>query len=97
LVLALAYLPGGFIRHFNRFGDYSYGLYIYAFPVQQSIAALIPGVGVAAMIALSFVVSLLLSIMSWHLIEKRALALKGSYAKVQALFRLPAFMQKKEA
>lgn len=34
LVLYLAYVPGGWLRRYNRMGDYSYGLYIYAFPVQ---------------------------------------------------------------
>jgi peptidoglycan/LPS O-acetylase OafA/YrhL len=38
----LAYVPSGWIRKYNRVGDYSYGIYIYAFPVQQSVAALIP-------------------------------------------------------
>lgn len=35
-VFVLSYLPGGIVRYYNRLGDYSYGLYIYAFPVQQS-------------------------------------------------------------
>src|SRR4029078_284798 len=39
LLFYCAYVPGGFIRRYNRVGDYSYGVYIYAFPVQQSIAA----------------------------------------------------------
>jgi len=30
----LAYIPGGVIRRFNELGDYSYGIYIYAFPLQ---------------------------------------------------------------
>jgi peptidoglycan/LPS O-acetylase OafA/YrhL len=75
----LAYVPAGFIRKFNVLGDYSYGIYIYAFPVQQSVAALIPGVSVLDMIAIAGSVTLLLSIASWHLIEKNALSLKGRY------------------
>lgn len=31
-----AYRIGGAVRAYNRVGDYSYGLYIYAFPVQQA-------------------------------------------------------------
>src|SRR5208337_1902859 len=49
ITLHLAYLFGGWIRNFNRLGDYSYGVYIYAFPVQQSLAALIPGISVSRM------------------------------------------------
>ena len=33
LVFSIAYIPKGRIRKFNDFGDYSYGFYIYAFPV----------------------------------------------------------------
>ncbi len=79
LLFYLAYVPAGAVRHYNRVGDYSYGMYIYAFPVQQAIAASIPGVSVAAMIGLSAVVTLALAVLSWHLLEKRALGLKGLY------------------
>lgn len=75
----LAYVPAGAIRNYNRLGDYSYGLYIYAFPVQQAVAASIPGVSVAQMVAISAAVTLVLAILSWHLLEKRALGLKGLY------------------
>jgi peptidoglycan/LPS O-acetylase OafA/YrhL len=37
LVLFIALVPGGWLRHYNRLGDYSYGLYIYGFPTQQSV------------------------------------------------------------
>lgn len=73
----LAYVPSGPIRQYNKLGDYSYGIYIYAFPVQQSIAALIPGVTVPQMIALSAVITLTLAVLSWHLLEKRALRHKA--------------------
>lgn len=86
LIFYLAYVPAGKIRAFNRFGDYSYGLYIYAFPAQQSIAALMPEVSVWMMTTLAFVMSLVLSYLSWHLVEKRALALKDSYVVIEQFF-----------
>lgn len=76
IIFYLAYIPEGIIRSFNRLGDYSYGMYIYAFPVQQSISALFPKVSVYSMIALSLLVTLTLAVLSWHLIEVRALKLK---------------------
>lgn len=77
VLLYLAYIPSGFIRRYNRLGDYSYGIYIYAFPVQQSIAALIPGVTVLDMIAMSTATTTVLAALSWHLLEKRALRHKA--------------------
>jgi peptidoglycan/LPS O-acetylase OafA/YrhL len=76
-LLYLAYVPAGWIRGYNRVGDYSYGVYIYAFPVQQSIAALIPGVSVLSMFLLSASITLTLAVLSWPLLERRALGLKG--------------------
>lgn len=70
LTIYLAYVPGGVLRKFNQFGDYSYGIYIYAFPVQQSIAALIKGVDIWTMFAIAFVVTFMLAFISWHCIEQ---------------------------
>jgi peptidoglycan/LPS O-acetylase OafA/YrhL len=79
IVFYLAYVPAGAIRKFNGFGDYSYGLYIYAFPVQQSLAASFPGMSTLVMILTCFPITLLLAAISWHVIEKRSLKWKGSY------------------
>jgi peptidoglycan/LPS O-acetylase OafA/YrhL len=80
LVLHLVYVPGGRIRRFNDWGDYSYGVYIYAFPVQQTLAFFFPAMSLAGMMASSAVVSVTIAIVSWKLIEERALSLKGDFA-----------------
>lgn len=81
LVLWLAYIPASpALRSYNRLGDYSYGTYIYAFPIQQAVAALIPGVTPWGMIALASPPTLVLAVLSWHLIEDRALRLKARVA-----------------
>jgi peptidoglycan/LPS O-acetylase OafA/YrhL len=78
-VLYLAYIPSGFVRAYNRVGDYSYGVYIYAFPVQQSVVALTPGISVALLCVISAFVTLLFAALSWHLLERRALGFKELY------------------
>jgi len=53
--------------------DYSYGVYIYSFPLQQLVAFALPGVGVATMFALALALSLACAALSWHLLESRML------------------------
>ena len=77
VIFYIAYIPKGRIRKFNQYGDYSYGIYIYAWPVQQSVVALISGINVLELCIYSFAITLLLSYLSWHCIEKKALKLKG--------------------
>ncbi len=79
LVLTLAYLPKGFIRQFNQMGDYSYGLYIFAFPIQQILI----NVGIrdtALHIVLSYFLTLMVAVLSWHFIESPALKKRGEVA-----------------
>lgn len=77
LTLFAAYAPGKFVRKFNGVGDYSYGIYIYAFPIQQLVVLLSPNANVLEVIAWTSVFTLVLACLSWHLIEKPALARKG--------------------
>jgi peptidoglycan/LPS O-acetylase OafA/YrhL len=78
MLIYAAYIPTGRIRAFNGFGDYSYGVYIYAFPVQQSVAALIPGISIEGMLLISLSVTFVFAGLSWHFIEKPSLALKAA-------------------
>lgn len=92
ILFYLAYVPSGLVRRYNQLGDYSYGIYIYAFPVQQSIAALIPGVSVSQMILISAATTILLAALSWHLLERQALSLKArciGHTKKLFAFGLP--------
>jgi peptidoglycan/LPS O-acetylase OafA/YrhL len=76
LTIFLALTPMGFLKEYNRIGDFSYGLYIYAWPIQQALAISIQGINPMQMFALSFTLTLLVAVFSWHAVEKRALALK---------------------
>jgi peptidoglycan/LPS O-acetylase OafA/YrhL len=80
LVLHLAYIPSGRVRAFNAWGDFSYGVYIYAFPIQQTLALFFPAMALPAMVAASGLLTLGVAMLSWRVIEKRALALKGDFA-----------------
>lgn len=64
------------IRRFGRFGDLSYGVYVYAFPVQQTLIWLTPKLGYLLHLLLAVAITLSLAWISWHFIEKRALMLK---------------------
>lgn len=65
------------LREAGRFGDVSYGVYLYAWPTQQFIVrALGTGAGYWALLLPSLLASLLLGLLSWHLVEKRALRYK---------------------
>ncbi|WP_213434115.1 MULTISPECIES: acyltransferase family protein [Lysobacteraceae] len=78
IVLWLAYVPSGPIRRFNALGDYSYGIYVYAYPIQQVVVATVPGASPLLVMALAGIASLPLAMLSWHLIESPMLALKGA-------------------
>lgn len=82
----LAYLPGGFLRRYNELGDYSYGMYVYAFPMQQAAIALAGPMTPLENMALAFPVTLLLAIVSWYAVEKPSLDRRQILA--QALVRL---------
>jgi peptidoglycan/LPS O-acetylase OafA/YrhL len=53
--------------------DVSYGLYIYGWPVAQTILHLRPGLAPAELAALSLAATLPFAIASWHLVERPAL------------------------
>ncbi|GAA5627431.1 hypothetical protein Brsp05_02720 [Brucella sp. NBRC 12953] len=59
------------VSKFSKIGDASYGVYIYAFPIQQTMIIFV--VGFWASMAAAFLSTVGVSFLSWHLIEKTAL------------------------
>ena len=67
---------------FHR-GDYSYGIYLYGFPIQQVVLDVFPWIRHGTVLfALSFPVIVLFSIFSWHVIEKPVLRLRKQFSFV---------------
>lgn len=65
------------LRRAGRFGDFSYGMYLFAFPVQQTVIYLFyPAASFWGSMALAFAITLGCAALSWHVVEKPALAFK---------------------
>jgi len=80
LVLPFAVLALGLARfpllvHMQA-QDYTYGIYIYAFPVQQTLGSFWPQMPLLVYLLSSFVITVALAALSWHFVEKPALKLK---------------------
>jgi len=61
---------------FNRFGDYSYGIYLWGFPCEQLVVLWLSHPRPSQISLLALPMALLLAFASWHLIERPALRLK---------------------
>jgi len=70
----LAFVPTGWLRQYNRLGDYSYGLYLVHWPIAQTLHANVPDLPPLLIGACSLALSLPLAVASWHVIEKPCLA-----------------------
>jgi peptidoglycan/LPS O-acetylase OafA/YrhL len=75
-VLWLALMPGLShpvlaLRH-----DFSFGTYLYGWPVQQGLVQLIPAAGALWLVAPSLAITLGLAALSWFWVERPALSLK---------------------
>ncbi|SEW16792.1 acyltransferase [Luteibacter sp. 329MFSha] len=76
LVVAFGTSSFPVIHRFGRFGDLSYGVYIYAFPIQQTVIWATPGWGFYEHLLLAIPSVLLMAWLSWHLLENVALQYK---------------------
>jgi peptidoglycan/LPS O-acetylase OafA/YrhL len=58
-------------------GDYSYGIYLYGFPIQQALVFLFPALKIWwALFSVAALVALAIAMASWHFVERPALSLK---------------------
>lgn len=86
IILTIAYVPSGLIREFNKIGDYSYGIYIYGFFIQQCIVSVMHPINPDILFLYSFFFTMVISILSWHLIESPVLNLKNTIQRPQETF-----------
>lgn len=78
----LAYVPRGRILAYNRLGDYSYGIYVYAFPLQGLVVWLLGPMTPVENIVITLPITLVCAILSWHLVEAPALELRHKFHAV---------------
>jgi peptidoglycan/LPS O-acetylase OafA/YrhL len=82
LLLVVGFHPRLYMRWFERIGDLSYGLYIYAWPIQQMWAGRIHSPW--KLFVVSYACVLPVASLSWHLLESRCLAWKGRRTEAAA-------------
>lgn len=63
------------LRRFTPRHDYSYGIYLYGFVVQQMVAALFPGMNNYVSLVVAIPVAMCLAALSWHFIERPCLVI----------------------
>jgi peptidoglycan/LPS O-acetylase OafA/YrhL len=76
-VFVLGYARFGVLDEYARLGDYSYGTYVYAFPIQQLVASF-GVISPFANMAFAFPAVLLCAVLSWNYIEAPALRLRSA-------------------
>ena len=80
LVLYAAHLHGKeWLHDFGRHGDISYGMYIYSYPIIQTIIYYTGNsLSLAGLTIAAFICTLPVAYLSWRFVESRALAMKDS-------------------
>jgi peptidoglycan/LPS O-acetylase OafA/YrhL len=78
-LIVLAYNTPARLNKFGRHGDFSYGLYLYAFPVQQILANLaISTINWWTGFIATFAFALILAVLSWRFVESPALRVRST-------------------
>ncbi|MEN9460559.1 MAG: hypothetical protein RIS84_579 [Pseudomonadota bacterium] len=79
MVMFLVYVPMPALSEWleTHVGDISYGIYLYAFPIQQAVVYLADNkMNFALFNIITFVITVFLAYLSWRFVEKPALKLK---------------------
>lgn len=89
LTIYLAYTTKVRLYNFSKYGDVSYGLYIFAFPIQQIVTQLNGGsMNSFNNFFISSIFTIILAFISWHLVEKNFMKLKGYYPFIKKTNRV---------
>jgi peptidoglycan/LPS O-acetylase OafA/YrhL len=88
IILYIAHLKIPRVNKFGRYGDFSYGMYIFAWPVQQAIVLFFPGMNIQYYIPCCFLFTFPLAYISWNYIESKALSMKKNVPRFHFPFRI---------
>jgi peptidoglycan/LPS O-acetylase OafA/YrhL len=86
LLFAAAFAPSSLLEGFGRRADISYGVYLYAWPIQSLVIYYHRDINLYLLNTIAIAASYALGFVSWHLVEQPFLRLKkrGAPAKVEA-------------
>ncbi len=76
LLFAAAFAKVPYLRAFGRHADVSYGVYLYAWPIQSLIITRFRQIDPSLLTIVSFALSYIAGFLSWHLVESPFLRLK---------------------
>lgn len=82
LVIGFAFLPVKFLHAYNKVGDFSYGLYIYGWPVSHLLQKTFTDPFFITINTI--IITTIIAMLSWHLVEKRMLSFKKLYPTAEA-------------
>jgi peptidoglycan/LPS O-acetylase OafA/YrhL len=76
-LLFYAAFPPGAVEATKGRPDFSYGVYLYSFPIQQLIVSWIHGIGPWLLSALAIPLTLIAAVFSWYVVERPMLSLRA--------------------
>ncbi len=71
----LAFIKGP-LNAFGRHGDYSYGIYIYSYPIQKFIIRFFPAISTIMLVVFSIIAVMPFAYLSWNWVESKMLRFK---------------------
>lgn len=80
LTIFIAFRISNKLSLLRRFGDPSYGMYIYSFPFQQTAIHFYPSIPPLQLSLLTLIISMFIGFISWQLIESRILELRKYFS-----------------
>lgn len=79
LIFWFSLLPGDWLKRFGKHGDFSYGIYLYSFPMMQLVVWLYrKPIEPWALFAIAWPLSIVCGALSWRLLESHFVARKKS-------------------
>lgn len=86
IVLSFGVMRNSLTELLTKLGDCSYGIYIYAFPIQQTVVYFWPNMPFELYLLLCSILTLVAAISSWRFVEKKALSLKPAARRQELKF-----------